>query len=226
VFRQFKAGEVKIISNVGVLTTGFDSDVRCIILARPTRSEILYTQMIGRGLRKAEGKDHCLILDHSDTTLKLGFVTELGRATLDDGTARRQTTERKKPLPKECPKCTFLRPPKLSQCPACGFKPEARSQIACDDGELYELTKDKKLSVSQPKYTMAEKQIFYSELLHIASSKNYNSNWASHKYREKFGVWPKDLKHVARIPSLTTMNWVKHKNIAWVKGKQKARKVA
>jgi len=111
VFRQFKAGEVKIISNVGVLTTGFDSDVRCIILARPTRSEILYTQMIGRGLRKAEGKDHCLILDHSDTTLKLGFVTELGRATLDDGTARRQTTERKKPLPKECPKCTFLRPP-------------------------------------------------------------------------------------------------------------------
>jgi len=71
-----------------------------------------------------------------------------------------------------------------------------------------------------------EKQVFYSELLHMAEQKSYNSNWASHKYREKFGVWPKGLDHVPRIPSLTTINWVKHKNIAWVKGKQKARKAA
>jgi hypothetical protein len=55
----------------------------------------------------------------------------------------------------------------------------------------------------------------------MAQQKNYNSNWASHKYREKFGAWPKGLAHVTRIPSLTTINWVKHKNIAWVKGKQK-----
>ena len=34
-------------------------------------------QIIGRGLRTAEGKDHCLILDHSDTTLRLGFVTDI-----------------------------------------------------------------------------------------------------------------------------------------------------
>ena len=56
IVKRFDAGQVKVICNVGVLTTGFDADVRCIILARPTKSEILYTQMIGRGLRKAPGK--------------------------------------------------------------------------------------------------------------------------------------------------------------------------
>ena len=44
-------GQMKIVCNIATLTTGVDLDVRCIILARPTRSEILYTQIIGRGLR-------------------------------------------------------------------------------------------------------------------------------------------------------------------------------
>jgi DNA repair protein RadD len=64
--RQFHAGEIKVVCNVGVLTTGIDWDVRCIILARPTKSEILFVQMTGRGLRTAKGKSDCLILDHSD----------------------------------------------------------------------------------------------------------------------------------------------------------------
>ena len=47
--KRFHAGEVKVVCNVGCLTTGVDWDVRCIILARPTKSEMLYVQMIGRG---------------------------------------------------------------------------------------------------------------------------------------------------------------------------------
>jgi DNA repair protein RadD len=61
VARQFHAGEIKVVCNVGVLTTGIDWDVRCIILARPTKSEMLFVQMIGRGLRTADGKNDCLI---------------------------------------------------------------------------------------------------------------------------------------------------------------------
>ena len=58
IFDRFRSGETLIICNVGVLTTGIDLDVRCIILARPTKSRILFVQTIGRGLRTAEGKDH------------------------------------------------------------------------------------------------------------------------------------------------------------------------
>ena len=86
--RRLREGQIKVVCNVYSLTTGVDWDVRCIILARPTKSEILYTQIIGRGLRTAEGKNDCLILDHSDSTLRLGFVTDIHHDTLDDGKHR------------------------------------------------------------------------------------------------------------------------------------------
>ena len=85
---KFASGEFQIVVNVGVLTMGVDWDVRCIILARPTKSEMLFVQIIGRGLRPAEDKDYCLILDHSDTTSRLGFVTDIHHDELDDGEAR------------------------------------------------------------------------------------------------------------------------------------------
>ncbi|EMU8391698.1 ATP-dependent helicase, partial [Escherichia coli] len=56
IIRRFEEGATKIIVNVGVLVAGFDSDVRCLIYARPTKSEIRWLQCIGRALRTASGK--------------------------------------------------------------------------------------------------------------------------------------------------------------------------
>ena len=47
---RLRNGQVKVICNIATMTTGVDLDVRCIILARPTKSEILYAQIIGAGL--------------------------------------------------------------------------------------------------------------------------------------------------------------------------------
>ena len=47
--RALANGEVRVAVNIGCLTTGIDWDVRCISLARPTKSEMLFCQMIGRG---------------------------------------------------------------------------------------------------------------------------------------------------------------------------------
>ncbi|WP_274537376.1 DEAD/DEAH box helicase, partial [Escherichia coli] len=55
IIRRFEEGATKIIVNVGVLVAGFDSDVRCLIYARPTKSEIRWLQCIGRALRTASG---------------------------------------------------------------------------------------------------------------------------------------------------------------------------
>lgn len=61
---RFATDKLQVIVNVGVLTEGFDEpSVSCIVIARPTRSEGLYTQMIGRGLRLHPGKEDCLVLD-------------------------------------------------------------------------------------------------------------------------------------------------------------------
>lgn len=67
--RRFKQNEVSIIVNWGVLTTGFDStNIRCVFIARPTKSVVLYSQMIGRGLRGPEmgGSEECLLIDVKD----------------------------------------------------------------------------------------------------------------------------------------------------------------
>jgi len=69
ILARFKTGDTKVLVNVGVLTEGFDEPtIQTIILARPTRSTLLYTQIVGRGTRLSEGKPHCTILDFADTT--------------------------------------------------------------------------------------------------------------------------------------------------------------
>jgi superfamily II DNA or RNA helicase len=67
IIESFKKGEFPVLVNVAVLTTGFDyPETDCIILARPTKSRILYEQIIGRGLRTASKKENCLIVDIND----------------------------------------------------------------------------------------------------------------------------------------------------------------
>ena len=82
ILARFRSGETRILVNVGVLTEGFDEpSVEAIILARPTRSTLLYTQIVGRGTRLFEGKEHCKVLDFADTTKgkkPLGLPSLLG----------------------------------------------------------------------------------------------------------------------------------------------------
>lgn len=82
VFEDFRRGKIEVIVNVGVLTEGFDEpSVECIILARPTRSNLLYTQIVGRGTRLHPGKQHCIVIDIADITKgkkPLGLPTLLG----------------------------------------------------------------------------------------------------------------------------------------------------
>lgn len=75
VINGFKDGRIQFLCNYGVLTTGFDAPkTECIALCRPTTSEILYEQIIGRGLRGPEfgGTEECLIMDFADNIRRLG----------------------------------------------------------------------------------------------------------------------------------------------------------
>ena len=65
----FKAGKLSVLCNFGVLTTGFDAPkVRAVVVARPTKSRLLYEQMIGRGMRGDAfgGTPECLVIDVAD----------------------------------------------------------------------------------------------------------------------------------------------------------------
>lgn len=64
VFADWRSGVVQIVCNCSLLTEGYDFPaISALIIARPTLSVNLYTQMLGRGMRTAPGKENCLVLD-------------------------------------------------------------------------------------------------------------------------------------------------------------------
>lgn len=75
IIRDFRLGKIQTVFNVGVLTMGFDHPaLDCIVLIRPTRSIGLYYQMLGRGVRKCEGKKYCNVIDLTGTVKSIGRV--------------------------------------------------------------------------------------------------------------------------------------------------------
>jgi DNA repair protein RadD len=216
---RFRNRLLQVVCSVGTLTTGIDWDVRCIILARPTKSEILYVQIIGRGLRTGVGKDHCLILDHSDTALKLGFVTDIHHGELDDGkpnrSAKTSVAEEKKP--RECPSCKVLK--NTHVCPSCGFAPQRQSQLKVRDGELVELT------FRKGKKDLGHPQSVYSGLLWYGQTRGYKPGWAAMQYRNAFGSWPDGLVKTPSPPHWDLNNWIKSRQIAFAKGRANAENI-
>ena len=74
IIKAFKDKDIRIIFNYGVLSTGFDAPgTEAILIARPTTSPVIYSQMLGRGLRgpKFGGKKECILVDVKDNLIGL-----------------------------------------------------------------------------------------------------------------------------------------------------------
>lgn len=68
ILRAFKAGEIQVLTNCNILTEGFDCpEIQCLLMARPTKSQSLFIQMVGRGTRLYPGKQFCLVIDFCDS---------------------------------------------------------------------------------------------------------------------------------------------------------------
>lgn len=81
VIDRFKRAELRVLCNCEVLTTGFDAPkVSHVVMARPTVSQVLYEQMVGRGLRGRVfgGTETCTILDCQDDFGAAPVRPELG----------------------------------------------------------------------------------------------------------------------------------------------------
>jgi ATP-dependent helicase IRC3 len=73
---RLRAGTTRLLSNINVLTEGYDEPaIDTIIVARPTRSRVLYLQAVGRGLRPYPGKRDCLIIDLVGASTRHDLVT-------------------------------------------------------------------------------------------------------------------------------------------------------
>jgi superfamily II DNA or RNA helicase len=207
---KLRCGELKVVCNVACLTLGTDWPfVSCISLCRPTKSEALYVQIVGRGLRTAAGKTDLLLLDHSDSTLRLGFVTDIHHDELDDGKPRRPSKRVHKPLPKECRYCGALKRPQAPKCWSCGFEPKLISKQEFADGALVEL--------KTAQIDLETRQRWYSMLLGIAHERGFKPGWAAHVYHRRFKVWPPGHADITLPANDEVRRYVRHLDIAYAK---------
>jgi DNA repair protein RadD len=117
----FQSGTIRALTNVNVLTTGFNVPaVDLIAMLRPTLSTGLYVQMVGRGTRKADGKRDCLVLDFAGNVMRHGPVDRV-----NVGNAANKAPAGVKVdivAAKRCPECSELNALCDAVCSSCGHE--------------------------------------------------------------------------------------------------------
>lgn len=77
ILEDFKSGKIKVLANVGVLTTGFDyPELDTVVMARPTMSLAMWYQIVGRAIRPFEGKNGWIV-DLGENIKRFGKVGDL-----------------------------------------------------------------------------------------------------------------------------------------------------
>lgn len=122
----YQKGLTQCLVSVEKMTTGFDApDTDLIALVRPTWSPVLHVQMIGRGLRIAEGKKHCLVLDFAGNLDRLGPINDVHVPQ----PGKKGKSTREAPI-KTCPECNTHVPAAARKCYICQYEFPAQEAVA------------------------------------------------------------------------------------------------
>jgi len=216
VIGRFRNGDVQVVTNVGVFSEGADFPwCDCVVLAKPSKSYARYVQMAGRGLRPYPGKENCIVIDHAGLIFNHGFLDDEVGWTLEgkEQAWKKQVVRKKEKKPLQCEECDAVFVGRV--CPECGTAVKNYTKkIQTTEDELEQIGKNK------VKVTMEDKRRFYGMLEYKRREKGYAPGWTAHKYKSKFGVWPKGLKNQGAIPPDKAFNnYMKHLAIKWAKSK-------
>lgn len=197
---ELEAKKIQGIVSVDCITTGFDvRSISCILLARPTKSKALYIQMLGRGMRLAEGKADCYVLDQTRNIEKYGFIESLLYPNLGESATDIEFAS------KTCPDCQRIVLKTIYTCPTCGH--------------LFE--RHKKEDNSQAKEKTDKQEAVGSMVLKISAKDRLIYNY----YREKIALYYKERRNPGKA-LYDTISHFKTKNIEipvyippqWAKG--------
>jgi DNA repair protein RadD len=170
-------GRTQVLCSVDVVSEGTDVPaVSAAILLRPTQSEALYLQQVGRILRPQPGKI-AIVLDHVGSTLKHGFVDDVRAWSLDSKPKRKKNDE-PAPSVRQCPMCFAAFKPQ-PVCPMCGheFPVKPKRQLTQREGELKEMRRQDAIERREKRQEIGRARTL-PELLALAKKKGYKPGWA------------------------------------------------
>lgn len=201
IFGQIQDGKILGFTNVSVARRGLDLpclEVACVV--RPTRSLVLWLQMIGRIRRPWPGKADCVVIDHAgacdfhclpddeiewslDQTKKIGDWLQEAK---DEG---------KLPPKMLCPKCDCQFAGQ--RCPNCGFTFKAKvthtKEVAYADGILVERT-------GKAAASLEELQRYWNKCVAVAVNRNKQIGSAVPMFADKFNMKPWEVPGLRNLP--------------------------
>lgn len=222
IVREFRKADSNIrgLITVTAASKGFDvPDIGVVIMARPLRKSLAeHIQFFGRGLRIADGKSECLVLDHSGNCKRFwdewNDFFETGAVELDDGKPKK---DKPKPKKKEremavCPACAHVHL-SMPHCPVCGHEYPARNAVQHVAGTLSEL-------VASGNRTAMTTQLWPQVCYYARMKRNEEASakkMALALFKSMTGQWPtKDFYDTEAQPvSKEVMGKIKSMNIAY-----------
>lgn len=224
VMDRFKAGATRVLCSVAKLGVGFDfKPVSCAILARPTMSEMLHMQQLGRVLRPADSKVDAVVLDHSGNCVRFGMPADFTVPELDNGERAARETRKTDPKAVTCTDCGYLLDPGQMTCPSCGVdRPVRRADVVYTDADLIKIGSD---ATGERAYTDADLRRWYLGIRRYWEDRGKEPD---HAARIAFAVCaekfdrkaPRDWRSLAPIPpDRDVMGYIISKRIRYVKGR-------
>jgi len=186
IMEDFKTGELKILSNVDLISEGFNvPDCEVVILLRPTESLVLHIQQSMRSMRYKPGKQ-AIIIDHVANYMKHGLPDTKRQWSLEKRT-KSKTGKKSDALPiKECPECFSVMHAAVTVCEECKHEFIAEStEMKVEEADLIEITKDFTLETNYIVTKKPEELETMDELKAYQRAKGYKPGWVYFQAKQK-----------------------------------------
>lgn len=198
---ELRSGKIKVLCNVNIFSTGVDiPEAEVGLMARPTKSEILYIQQVGRLLRPYRKcgkcgsqydnsdncytcgydkpsyvKSHAIIIDFGNNTSRFGLPFKQRKAQIKEEKEEKEKQKKEKALVKTCKNCFCTYEAELANCPNCDGVETKERIIKTKDGKLH---------------FYSEFEFYLNELNTLKKTqliKGFRQNWPFFKLVEKHG---------------------------------------
>ena len=184
VIEQFRKGDIKVITNVGLIGEGFDvPDCSTVIMLRPTQSLSLFIQQSMRGMRYRPNKTS-IIIDHVDNVRRHGLPDAERKWSLK---GKKKTESENEVAIKECENCYAVYLPEHKECPECGHKPKVREIADYEVDESAELEEVKEVESEEIVLDFRTPADCKSlkELQELAKNRKYKPGWAFYQAKSR-----------------------------------------
>jgi superfamily II DNA or RNA helicase len=243
VVEAFREQRVQVLVNVSIASYGFDvPTIDCVVLAAPTKSIVKHLQSLGRGMRIAPGKTHCMVLDHADNVRRLGAAEDPYRWRLSEGReaaanwarheanppergqggrgelgeARGQPEERTRGRRAQDVRELLAPVPALARMPEVWL------------GGTADLVRIKRGDGHVDEKGWPDDATVYRMLIGHALARSYSLKWAEVQYKKKYGKWaPWGYKKLGPLnPDPIVRNFIRREINAFKRKQRRADRVA